>query len=327
MKIYGNRQALQRLSEYGKNNRLPHSLLFFGDAGTGKRTLADYTAMLYFCLEKGSAPCMECENCRRAEQHIHPDIIYAECSELKAKYLKETLLPTTYEKAVEGGLKVYILTEFQLLNNECQNALLTYLEEPSPTVRFILTASNRNGILPTILSRTAAVQTFKLSREECEAALSDKGIQNAKELSEVYSGNLGLALKAATDKNAALYLELAKDFCSSVIGKNEYNALTLLLQLPQPKEDKRMPLRIIVGETEKIFHDGLVAAMGGKPSVGCCPELSEKAAKTFSPAVLNRIAGETVSFSKNVTENNFNSKITANAFVSAIFNAVNSNEG
>lgn len=327
MKIYGNRQALQRLSEYGKNNRLPHSLLFFGDTGTGKRTLADYTAMLYFCLENGSAPCMECENCKRAEQHIHPDIIYADCSELKAKYLKETLLPTTYEKAVEGGLKVYIFPEFQLLNNECQNALLTYLEEPSPTVRFILTASNRNGILPTILSRTAAVQTFKLSQEECEAALSDKGIKNAKELAVTYSGNLGLAIKAAMDKNAALYLELAKEFCGSVIGKNEYNALTLLLQLPQPKEDKRMPLRIIAGETEKIFHDGLVAAMGGKPSLGCCPELSEKAARVFSPAVLNRIAAETVRFSKNVTENNFNSKITANAFVSAIFNAISLSEG
>ena len=322
MKIYGNKQALQRLSEYAKNNRLPHSLLFFGDEGTGKRTLADYTAMLYFCLKKDAAPCMKCENCKRIEQHIHPDIIYADCSELKAKQLKEEFLPSTHEKAVEGGLKLYIFSEFQLLNNECQNALLTYLEEPSPTVRFILTASNRNGILPTILSRTAAVQTFKLSLEECASALSDNGIKNAKEAAVTYNGNLGLALKAAKDKNAALYLDLAKEFCGCIIDGNEYKALNLLLQLPQPKEDKRAPLRIIVGETEKIFHDGLVTAMGGKSSLSCCPELSEKAARVFSPAVLNRIALETVRYGKNVTENNFNSKITATAFVSAIFNAI-----
>ncbi len=322
MKIYGNKQALQRLSEYAKNKRLPHSLLFFGDEGTGKRTLADYTAMLYFCLEKGAEPCMKCENCKRIEQHIHPDIVYVECLGMKVGILRDDILSTTHEKAVEGGLKIYIFPEFQLLNRECQNALLTYLEEPSPTVRFVLTASNRNGILPTILSRTAAVQTFKLSVEECASALSENGIKNAKEAAVTYNGNLGLALKAAKDKNAALYLDLAKEFCGYILDKNEYKALNLLLQLPQPKEDKRAPMRIIVGETEKIFHDGLVAAMGGKPSLSCCPELSEKAARIFSPAVLNQAAIETVKYSKIVTENNFNSKITANAFVSAVFNAI-----
>ena len=322
MKIYGNEQALMRLSEYAKNDRLPHSLLFWGDEGTGKKTLADYTAMLYFCLEKGAEPCMECENCKRIEQHIHPDIVYVECQGLKVGVLREEILSTTHEKAVEGGLKIYIFPEFQVLNRESQNALLTYLEEPSPTVRFILTASNRNGILPTILSRTAAIQTFKLSAEECEAALAEKGVKNAKELAITYNGNLGLAMKAAKDKNAALYLDLAREFCGYILDKNEYKALNLLLQLPQPKEDKRAPLRTVAVETEKIFHDGFVTAMGGKPSVSCSPELSEKAAKIFSPAVLNKIALETVRYSKVVTENNFNSKITANALVSAVFNAM-----
>ncbi len=320
MKIYGNKQALERLSDYAKNNCLPHALLFFGDTGTGKKTLADYTAMLYFCLEKGTAPCMNCENCKRVEQHIHPDVVYVDCSELKAEKLREEILPTTYQKAVEGGIKVYIFSEFQLMNNVCQNILLTYLEEPSPAVRFILTASNRNGILPTILSRTVAIQTFKLSEEECEKALSEQGLKNAKELAETYGGNLGIALKAAKDKNAALYLELTKEFCGYIIDRNEYKAIDLLLHLPQPKDDKRGPLKIVVNETEKIFHDAFVIAMGGKSSLSCCPRLSEKAARVFSPPALNLIADETVKFSKNVTENNFNSKITANAFVAALFN-------
>ena len=325
MKIYGNQQALMRLSEYAKNDRLPHSLLFFGDEGTGKRTLADYTAMLYFCLEKGAEPCMKCSSCKRIEQHVHPDIVYVECLGLKVGVLRDEILSTTHEKAVEGGLKIYIFPEFQLLNRESQNALLTYLEEPSPTVRFILTASNRNGILPTILSRTAAIQTFKLSVEECEAALlekAEKGVKNAKELALTYNGNLGLAMKAAKDKNAAVYLDLAKEFCNNILDRNEYGALNLLLQLPQPKEDKRAPLRIVAVETEKIFHDGFVTAMGGKPSVSCSPELSARAAKSFSPEVLHRIVLETVRYSKIVTENNFNSKITANALVSAVFGAM-----
>lgn len=322
MKIYGNKQAVKRLSDYAKNNCLPHALLFFGDAGTGKRTLADYTAMLYFCLEKGGAPCMSCENCKRVEKHIHPDVVYASCADLNAEELREGILPTTFEKAVEGGIKVYVFSEFQLLNSVCQNILLTYLEEPSPTVRFILTASNRNGILPTILSRTAAIQTFKLSEEECEKALSDYGVKNAGEAAKTYGGNLGLALNAAKDKNAAVYLELTRELCGYIVDKNEYKAINLLLHLPQPKDDKRGPLKILVNETEKIFHDAFVIAMGGKPSLSCCPELSAKAAKIFPAPALDLIAKETVKFSKSVTENNFNSKITANAFVSAIFNAM-----
>lgn len=319
MKIYGNNQALERLSEYAKSNRFPHSLLIFGDSGTGKRTLADYTAMLYFCLEKNGSPCMKCKNCEKIEQHIHPDVIHVDCSELKAEALREEILPTTYEKAVENGIKVYIFSEFQLLNNVCQNALLTFLEEPSPTVRFILTASNRNGILPTILSRTAAIQTFKLSVEECAVALAERGCSNPRDLAKSYGGNLGIALKASADKNAALYIDLAKELCGYITDKNEYKALNLLSHLPQPKEDKRAPLKNIINETEKIFHDGLVIAMGGSPSSSCCPEISEKISRSFSPAVLNKITEETVKFSKDVTEMNFNSKITQNAFISRIF--------
>ncbi|HBH95971.1 MAG TPA: hypothetical protein DDX91_09460 [Ruminococcaceae bacterium] len=322
MKIYGNRQATDRLSDYAKNNSMPHALLFFGDSGTGKRTLADYTAMMYFCERGGDAPCMSCDNCKRIGEHIHPDVIYADCAVLKAEELREDILPTTFEKAVEGGMKVYIFSEFQLLNNVCQNALLTYLEEPSPSVRFILTASNRNGILPTILSRTAAVQTFKLSVEECERALSDQGVKNAEETARTYNGNLGLALKSVRDKNAAVYIQLSRELCGYIIDKNEYGAINLLLHLPQPKDDKRGPLKTVVIEAGKIFHDALVTAMGGKPSTGCCPELSEKAAANFSAAALNAIAKETVSFGRAVTETNFNSKITTNAFVAAIFNAM-----
>lgn len=322
MKIYGNKQAIGRLSDYAKNNSLPHALLFFGDSGTGKRTLADYTAMLYFCLGEGSVPCMKCENCKRVEEHIHPDVVYVSCTDLKAEELRERILPTTFGKAVEDGIKVYIFSEFQLLNNVCQNILLTYLEEPSPSVKFILTASNRNGILPTILSRTVAVQTFKLSEKECEKALSDHGVKNAGELAKTYGGNLGLALKAAKDKNATVYLELSRELCGYIIDKNEYKAINLLLHLPQPKDDKRGPLKTMVNETEKIFHDAFVISMGGESSLSCCPELSAKAAKIFSVSALNFIAEETVKFTRAVTENNFNSKITANAFVSAIFNAM-----
>lgn len=72
MEIYGNKEAVNRLTDYRANGRMPHSLLFFGDSGTGKRTLAFYTAMLYLCEKDGEAPCMKCLNCEGRKSEYTP---------------------------------------------------------------------------------------------------------------------------------------------------------------------------------------------------------------------------------------------------------------
>lgn len=325
MKLYGNFRALERLHGYASSGRLPHALLFFGDSGTGKRTLADYTAMLYFCEKPGAAPCMNCSSCERTEKHIHPDVIYKDCAGTSAEEMRE-LLKSTFELPVEGKLRVYILSEFQLLNRECQNALLTYLEEPSDRIRFILTASNRNGILPTILSRTALIQTEPLSVPECEQALRDRGCENAKQLAADCNGNLGLALKMASDKNAAVYITLSKELAEYICQRAEYEALMLMQRLPQPKDDKREPVRAVITETERIFHDAFVYAQGGTPASGRCRELSKEMSERFEPSELNGLCEIAGSFGRTVTETNFNSKITAGTFIAEIFSVLNNHK-
>lgn len=323
MKLYGNSRALERLSGYASRNRLPHSLLFFGDSGTGKRTLADYTAMLYFCEGAGASPCMSCNSCKRIEGHIHPDVVYADCADTSAEEMRG-LLKSTFEMPVEGGIRVYILSEFQLLNRECQNALLTYLEEPSDRIRFILTASNRNGILPTILSRTALIQTEPLSVSECEEALRDKGCggDTARGLALACNGNLGLALKMSADKGLAAYIELSEELAEHICKGHEYDALMLMQRLPQPKDDKREPVRAVISETAKIFHDAFVYSEGGTPASGCCRSLSREIAERLSPSELNRVCERAESFSRTAADTNFNSKITSTAFIAEIFSAL-----
>lgn len=236
MEIYGNKEAVNRLTDYRANGRMPHSLLFFGDSGTGKRTLAFYTAMLYLCEKDGEAPCMKCLNCERTEKRIHPDVIYIDGEKTSVAQLRE-ILKDSHGASVEGGIRVYILSEFQILNRECQNALLTYLEEPSDKVRYILTASNKNGILPTILSRTALIRTYPLSAEECEAALKKAGAsEEAEKFALTYKGNLGQALKALENKNTGLYFAAVKEYAEAVLKGDEYAALYTLSKLPQDRK-------------------------------------------------------------------------------------------
>ena len=320
MRIYGNKRALERLTEHKRSGRLPHALLLFGDKGTGKHLLSDYTAMLHFC-KSGDTPCGQCHNCSRIEQHIHPDVIYLDCGKTSVGELREALR-LSYGKPVEGELRIYIMTEFQLFSRECQNTLLTFLEEPSASTRFILTASNRSSILPTILSRTALIQTEPLSAEECANALTELGHgEDAGRLAAMYGGNLGTALSSLSEKNSAAYLDAAREYVSALCSGEEYTALTVLHRLPQPKEDKRAPLRELVTAVQKLLHDAFVFAGGGEGASGCDPELAKKLAEKYPIAVLNSFCAEAERFAVTVTEVNFNTKITANAFTAALFAA------
>lgn len=321
MKIYGNKAALEQIRDFADTDRLPHSILIYGDAGTGKKVLADYIAMCWFCDSEGGLPCMECHSCKRIEEHIHPDVIYTDCAAVDMDTVRETL-KSSYGMPVEGKIRVYIWQEFNLLGQEGQNSLLTRLEEPSEKVRFILTASNKNGILPTVLSRTTIIRTYPLSLSECAAALKEKGFSDCEKAAELYGGNLGAAIKGLNDKNSAVYRESAKAFVEAVCGNEEYRALITLLSLPQPKEDKRGPLKEVIFGVEKLVHDGLVIHSGGKGGMGCDRELSRKLGEKYPSEVLNKLCGICSRFSSVVSDVNFNGKITANAFTAEIFEAV-----
>lgn len=320
MKIYGNEPALERLGQYRRSGKMPHSLLFCGDVGTGKKTLADYTAAMYFCREE-DPPCGRCSECRRIYEHIHPDVIYADCGEMSVAELRE-LLRSSYSMPVEGLMRVYILREFSLANRECQNALLTYLEEPSDRVRFILTASDKNAVLPTILSRTATISTRPLSVEECTEFLKEHGCkEEPRRLAEMFGGNAGLALKAFEDKKGTLYLDCAREYVSAILEYHEYKALAVIQRLPRPKDDKRGPVKDLIIAAGNIIHDAFVTAGGGKASCGCDRELSEKLAEKYSLSVLDAMCEEVRRFSGIVSTVNFNPVLTANAFTAAIFSA------
>lgn len=326
MRIYGNKRALARISEHKLSGRLPHALLLSGDRGTGKRLLADYITMLHFCKSGGDVPCGQCQNCTRIERHIHPDVIYIDCGETSVGKLREALR-ASYGLPTEGELRIYVMTEFQLFGRDCQNTLLTFLEEPSEHNRFILTASNRSSILPTILSRTALIQTEPLTVSECEQALSEYGqTEDAKRLAEMYGGNLGMALKAVSEKNATMYLDAAKEYVSALCNGEEYTALTVMHHLPQPKEDKRAPVRELVLAVQKLLHDAFVFAGGGEGTSGCDRELSRRLANRYDIAVLNGFCEEAERFAVTVSDVNFNLKITANAFTAALFASADKNK-
>lgn len=77
---------------------------------------------------------------------------------------------------VEGGKRVVIFREAEMMTVEAQNALLKSLEEPPAHTHFILTTSRPNRLLPTVRSRCRTAYFGPLPRETITSYLEDQGI-------------------------------------------------------------------------------------------------------------------------------------------------------
>src|SRR5215210_7756921 len=72
-KLLGNTQIKMILRRMLKNNRVPHSLLFAGEEGVGKRQFALELAKSFVCQNpQDFEACDSCAACRRADKFSLP---------------------------------------------------------------------------------------------------------------------------------------------------------------------------------------------------------------------------------------------------------------
>ena len=76
-------------------------------------------------------------------------------------------------KTVSARFKVYIIDEVHMLSNSAFNAFLKTLEEPPKHIVFILATTEKNKIIPTILSRCQIYDFKRISVIACLLYTSD----------------------------------------------------------------------------------------------------------------------------------------------------------
>ncbi len=74
----------------------------------------------------------------------------------------------------EGGRKVFIISGADQMNPEASNSLLKTLEEPLADTVLLLTTTDKERLLPTIISRCQLVQCDPLSDDELASALVER---------------------------------------------------------------------------------------------------------------------------------------------------------
>jgi len=153
--LSGQALAQERLLNMIAREQVPQTLLFAGPEGVGKNLAARLFAQALSCRKRvGADACGHCPACIQIERRLYPDllIIAAEKQQIKIDQVAEIRDFISFAPLV-GERRIVIIEDAHKLNKVAANALLKTLEEPFPTVLFILLSHRHSLLLATILSR------------------------------------------------------------------------------------------------------------------------------------------------------------------------------
>ncbi|MCD8345364.1 MAG: AAA family ATPase [Oscillospiraceae bacterium] len=260
LKLYSKSQISELVLSMRQRDRLCHSFLLVGDKGVGKKTAAKYMALEILCRSEGEIPCGTCKDCRTILNDAHPDVITVSASGKSGNYRADDLRPLisdAYIASNEGGYKIYILPDIDKALPAVQNTLLKIFEEPPDHVIIIMTAENRENVLPTVRSRAIVINVPEATREDTIAALSERRISesDAERAYELFGGNIGACLDYLNGGSDELFVRVKS--ASEALAKSDEYALLKLLN-----ETDRATAVELTAELSKVLSEALKRKQG-----------------------------------------------------------------
>ena len=207
----------EQIKEHFQNaaaiGKVSHAYILSGEAGMGKKTLANAFAMTLLCEEEGKEPCMHCHACKQVLSGNHPDLIYVtheKPASMGVDDIREQINDTIMVRPYSSQYKIYIVDEAQKMTVQAQNALLKTIEEPPAYAVIMLLTTNPDAFLQTILSRCEQLKLKPLKDSVVKGYLEDK-LQVKDVQAEIYSafarGNLGKAIHLAQSEDFKMMYE------------------------------------------------------------------------------------------------------------------------
>ncbi|MGY0194902.1 DNA polymerase III subunit delta' [Leptothrix sp. BB-4] len=259
-----------------------HALLVSGSSGVGQLAFALALAKSWLCeTPVGQRPqglaCGHCGSCHLVDERSHPDLRLivpealrgevgldsdepgdgdGEGKSKKAKPSQEikvdqirAAIGFSELTAGRASTKVLVLHPAEALNTISANALLKTLEEPPGALRFVLSTSSPQSLLPTIRSRCQVVPLPRPETGPSTAWLAGQGVERP-EVMLAASGEQPLVALAMHESglDAAAWLALPER-----VAAGDAAAFTGWA-LPQ-----------LIDTLQKLCHDRLLVSVGAAP--------------------------------------------------------------
>jgi DNA polymerase-3 subunit delta' len=240
--VVGHEWAVELLERSLVNGRTAHAYLLLGLPQIGKTTLALNFAQALNCLGEGK-PCGQCRSCRKIAHGSHPDVRVIEAinrtiriDQIRAMQREVALSPH------EGRWKVYVIRQMERATTEAANCLLKTLEEPPSQVILMLTASDMDQLLPTIVSRCQVLNLRPPSVLLTQKALEERweiDPDRARLLARLSGGRLGWAVRASEGKAILRKREKRLNEMIELVGQGRVERLRYAQHLSQSPDGLR----------------------------------------------------------------------------------------
>ncbi|MFZ9595471.1 MAG: hypothetical protein ACO3A2_05275 [Bdellovibrionia bacterium] len=192
------------MNQWQSSQKLPSVILLTGQAGIGKRKIAQVMAQWMLCETQGflslpsrdcashtaslknttrPMPCTQCPSCLRVASSSDSEFIEIsaqDAEDASSEGTSSALKIETFRKlkssqgfaAHPGRLKVILIASAERMTAQAANSVLKLLEEPPMGWVFLLTAADPTLLLPTIASRCQNFRLKPFSTAQLEELLS-----------------------------------------------------------------------------------------------------------------------------------------------------------
>ena len=190
--MVGQERIKNKLKSYSLGD-FPRTLLFVGEAGCGKRTLANDLAAFY---------------------------------KIPLEDITESLSVELFDQIAYNPFPNFYLINLTSLTDEKQNILLKFIEEPFPSAYLILISENKLNIIPTVLNRCLVFEFEQYTKEELRPFLFCTGYEQYADTILEVCRTPGQLVNLDV-KSVPQIIDISEKIATRLKGANFANTLTI----------------------------------------------------------------------------------------------------